>query len=54
MKERSYFKLFAISQRYYIESNSQHNTEEDIVFFTVCYLAKILHWKQFTTEKSDE
>ena len=70
-------ELFAISQRYYIESNSQrspglntnmidcllsrkdttlkaiHNPSIRWMFFctTVCYLAKILHWKQFTTEE---
>ena len=42
-------ELFAISQRYYIESNSQHNVPDPAVQATVCYLAKILHWKQFTT-----
>ena len=68
-------ELFAISQRYYIESNSQqgksfynpddgcllsrkdttlkaiHNTHssETKCALAVCYLAKILHWKQFTT-----
>ena len=67
--------LFAISQRYYIESNSQrqwgavllsiycllsrkdttlkaiHNDKSSTICSdaTVCYLAKILHWKQFTT-----
>ena len=42
--------LFAISQRYYIESNSQLGEARRILQATVCYLAKILHWKQFTTQ----
>ena len=41
--------LFAISQRYYIESNSQPCRTLDLISIAVCYLAKILHWKQFTT-----
>ena len=41
--------LFAISQRYYIESNSQLVSVNGVESSTVCYLAKILHWKQFTT-----
>ena len=72
---KNWLRLFAISQRYYIESNSQlifreqvkirycllsrkdttlkaiHNVSHpaDHIRRTVCYLAKILHWKQFTT-----
>ena len=45
-------QLFAISQRYYIESNSQRQYASWFSVKTVCYLAKILHWKQFTTSAS--
>ena len=46
-------ELFAISQRYYIESNSQQISLVTMEMIAVCYLAKILHWKQFTTPRAD-